>query len=622
MISIKLKQGVSGLYSRLLLAGGPVRVCKLVLRNIRKEGIKKCLDKIYRSYFTVVSNETSYELWIKRNDKLDKKQIFNITQMISKWDSPPLISVIMPVFNTRGEWLCEAIDSVRNQLYPLWQLCLSDDASTEEHIKGVLDYYAKQDSRIKVVYRKESGHISAASNSALELAEGEYVAFLDHDDLLPTHALFHVAEQIIKHRDVDIIYSDEDKITENGTRTEPHFKSGWNPDLFYSQNYICHLCVIRRTLVEKVGGFRRGVEGSQDHDLILRCLSHISKNAIIHVPRILYHWRKHDQSTASSSASKDYATQAGIKALRDHLDQQGKQDVKVEEGLVPNTYRVRWPLPTPSPLVSLLIPTRDRIELVENAVRSILNKTEYPNYEIIILDNNSINPKTIQYFQDIQKNEPRVRVISITGLFNFSLLNNVGVKKARGEVIGFINNDIEVISHEWLSEMVSHAIRPDIGCVGAKLYYTNETIQHGGVILGLGGVAGHSHKHASRSAPGYFHRLKIIQNLSAVTGACLVMRKSIFEEVGGFDDEGLAVAFNDVDLCIKVREAGYRNLWTPYAELYHHESLSRGYEDTPEKAARFEGEISHLKNRWGDKLSRDPFYNLNLTHDREDFSIS
>lgn len=562
----------------------------------------------------------SYAEWLVCNeaplDACRKDMLIEIARM----NPAPVFSVVMPVHNTRAEWLREAIDSVRNQIYPHWQLCIADDASTAPHVREMLEHYRQLDTRIQVVYREESGHISAASNSAIDIAAGDFVAFLDHDDVLPEHALYHVALRLQQNPEAQIVYSDEDKLAEDGSRAEPHFKSDWNPDLFFSHNYICHLCVIRRSLVEKIGGFRTGVEGSQDHDLLLRCLPHVKDSQIVHIPQILYHWRSHHRSTAQSPGSKSYTQRAGLEALEDYLSKH-TQNARVELGLLPNSYRVRWPIPAPEPLVSLLIPTRDSRELVETAVSSILYKSNYQNFEILILDNGSTDPNALDYFPQIQKRDSRVRVLQYPNAFNFSAINNYGVTQARGEVIGLINNDIEVISADWLREMVSHAIRPEIGCVGAKLLYSNQVLQHGGVILGIGGVAGHSHKHLPGNQPGYFGRAILVQSLSAVTAACLVMRKGIFEQVGGLDEKNLTIAFNDVDLCLKVREVGYRNLWTPYAELYHHESLSRGYEDTPEKIQRFQCEVNYMKDKWGKKLLEDPFYNPNLTLEREDFSL-
>jgi GT2 family glycosyltransferase len=383
--------------------------------------------------------------------------------------------------------------------------------------------------------------------------------------------------------------------------------------MFFAQNYISHLGVYQRELVSRIGGFRLGVEGSQDQDLILRCLPYLKPEEIVHIPRVLYHWRTVEGSTAKGTEEKEYTTAAGLEALRDYFSGRKIDGVTVTNGLVPNTYRVKYPLPKSSP--------RDSVELLESCVRSILDKTTYENYEIIIIDNGSVQPETLDFFETITEEDSRIKVLPYNLPFNYSAINNYGVEQAKGEVIGLVNNDIEVISPEWLEEMLRHALRPEIGCVGAKLYYEDDTIQHAGVIVGLGGVAGHSHKHFPRMSYGYFCRLKIVQNLSAVTAACLLVRKSIFEQVGGLDEDNLQIAFNDVDFCLKVRNAGYRNLWTPYAELYHYESKSRGYDDTPEKAKRFASEIKHMKSKWGQLLKVDPYYSTNLTLAREDFSI-
>jgi O-antigen biosynthesis protein len=510
---------------------------------------------------------------------------------------------------------------VLEQSYPFWELCIADDASIERNVKEVLQEYAKKDKRIRVELRKQKAQISAASNSALKLATGDYVALLDHDGEISPHALHVVVQAINQYPSAKVFYSDEDKIDELGNRFAPQFKPDWNPDLFFSQNYFCHLAVFQRELLKKIGGFRLGVEGSQDYDLILRCLPHTTPSEIVHIPKVLYHWRIFEDSTGLASSQKSYTSEAGIKALQDFFVNQGRKDLSVEPGLEPNTYRVRYPIPEPEPLVSLVIPTKDNLECLEPCITSITNKTTYTNYEIIIIDNQSIDKRTQEYFKRIQKEDRRVRVLSYSHSFNFSAINNYAVYEAKGDLIGLINNDTEVISPDWLTEMASQALRPEIGCVGAKLYYTNESIQHAGVILGIGGVAGHSHKYFHRSAQGYFHRLKVVQNLSAVTAACLLVRKNVYLQVRGFDENSLKIAFNDVDFCLKVKAAGYRNLWTPYAELYHHESKSRGLDESPEKIKRFRSEVDFMKNKWGQILKRDPFYSPNLTLVEEDFSL-
>ncbi|HGW9811701.1 TPA: glycosyltransferase [Escherichia coli] len=578
------------------------------------------LQAFYNETFSVTPSSVGYEEWIETVELPSLPGNKEVSLMLASMTHPPVISIVIPVYNPAEIYLRACLDSVLAQSYPHWELCIADDRSPKEHVQRVLREYEAKDSRIKVVYRKHNGHISAASNSALEIAKGDFVALLDHDDVLPEHAMLFMAQAICEQPHTQILYSDEDKINARGERFDPHFKSDWNPDLFFSQNYVSHLGVYRRSLLQQIGGFRLGVEGSQDQDLLLRCLPHVAAEQIVHIPRVLYHWRTIEGSTALASGEKSYTTEAGIKALRDYFSKQ-QPEVTVEAGLVPNTYRVRYPISEPAPLVSLLIPTRDRRALTETAVRSIVDCSTYTHFEILILDNGSVEQETLDFFAQIQQEDSRVRVLRYDHPFNYSAINNFGVRHAKGAIIGLVNNDIEVINPDWLTEMVSHCMRPEIGCVGAKLYYSNDTIQHGGVILGIGGVAGHSHKQYPRHHPGYFSRLLLTQNLSAVTAACLLIRKNIYEEVAGLDEENLHVAFNDVDFCLKVREAGYRNLWTPYAELYHYESISRGAEDSPEKLARFAREVNFMKSKWGKHLELDPFYSPNLTKSREDFSI-
>ena len=580
----------------------------------------RVVQSSYSDTFSATGASIDYETWIEDMEAPSLPTAAQVQSALEAMTHKPLISIVMPTYNTPEALLRECIESVRSQSYPHWELCIADDSSPRPHVQAVLKSYEAQDERIRVVYRAENGHISRASNSALELAQGEYVALLDHDDTLPEHALYFMAQAINAQPDAQIMYSDEDKIDMSGKRFDPHFKSDWNPDLFYSQNYVSHLGVYKRDLLTRIGGFRAGLEGSQDQDLLLRCLPHVRHEQIVHIPRVLYHWRMVEGSTALASGEKSYTTEAGVRALKDYFAVVNP-GVRVEAGMVPNTYRVRWPIPDPAPLVSLLIPTRDRRALTETCVRSILDKSTYQNYEILILDNGSVEPETLAFFEQIQREDLRVRVLRYDHPFNYSAINNFGAQHAKGEILGLVNNDIEVISPEWLTEMVSHAVRPDIGCVGAKLYYSNDTIQHAGVICSIGGVAGHSHKFYPRSRPGYFSRLLLVQNLSAVTAACLLVRKNVFDEVQGLDDVNLKVAFNDVDFCLKVREAGYRNLWTPYAELYHYESISRGAEDSPEKIERFNGEVAFMLDKWGKSIGSDPFYNPNLSKTKEDFSL-
>ncbi len=612
----------------------PLRVIKKSYARYKKHGKGGMIERLYKEYDKLYpplekrraqqSQKDTYTQWIMKNEA----DIFKVEPL--KYN--PKISIITPTYNTDEKYLQEMINSVLDQTYTNWELCIADDASINYDTIKLLQKYEKLDQRIKILYRKTNGHISEASNSALSLANGKYIAFLDHDDTLAPNALYEMVKKLNENKNLKLIYSDEDKIDENGKRFNPHFKSGWNPDLFFSQNYICHLVLIKKEIVDKIGGFRKGYEGSQDYDLLLRSLDYIKDNEIDRVEKVLYHWRAIKGSTAYGVGEKDYAHAAGIKALKDFFTKKDP-NITVEDGLLPTTYKVTYPTTyklstkdyrlssSDHPLVSLLIPTRDGYDILSKCIESIREKTIYPNYEIIVLDNETTCKKTLDYFEKIKQYE-NVKIVKYHYPFNYSAINNFGVKYAKGEIIGLINNDIEIISNGWLAEMVQHAIRPEIGAVGAMLYYDNDTIQHAGVILGIGGVAGHSHKYFPKDAHGYFSRLKIIQNYSAVTGACLLVKKELYEEVGGLNETDLKVAFNDVDFCLKLLEKGYRNLWTPYAEAYHHESISRGAEDDPEKIARFNKEVKFMRQQWFKFLKEDVMYNYNLTKSYENFGIN
>jgi glycosyltransferase involved in cell wall biosynthesis len=597
----------------------------------RSGGIKLALIKGWRVFqreglagvsgrLTSFHQESAdYQRWIHHYDTLTDEQRGIIQRRIEEFDHKPLISVVMPTYNTETRWLVAAIESVRRQLYPNWELCIADDASTEPQVRPILENFAKEDGRIKLTFRTRNGHISTASNSALKLASGEYITFLDHDDLLAEHALFWVVDAITHHPDAQLIYSDEDKIDMAGRRVNPYFKCDWNEDLFCSHNMICHLSVYRSKMVHELGGLREGLEGAQDYDLALRCIERIEPHQIVHIPRVLYHWRIHPGSTACGTIAKPYALKAGEIAINEHLQRSGSGGV-VEPLIDLRMYRVRYPLPKSLPMVSLIIPSRNGLRFIRQCVESILRKTTYQDYEIVIVDNGSDDTETLQYFESL-KSDPRVRIIRDDRPFNFSALINAAVTSVSGSVIGLVNNDIEVISPEWLSEMVSHALRPEVGAVGARLWYPNETLQHAGIILGIRGIAGHAHKYQKRHQNGYFARSRLIQSFCAVTAACLVIRKETFKKVGGFN-EALPTSFNDVDFCLRVREAGYRNIYTPYAELYHHESATRGNEDTEEEQIRFSNESAYMKQLWGHLLMSDPAYSPNLTLEHQDFSLA
>lgn len=558
-----------------------------------------------------------YTGWINLHDTLTPQAIVHIRTSVKSLKYGPLISVLMPVYNTPEKWLGRAIESVRTQIYDRWELCIADDASTAPHVRPMLEKAAREDPRIKVVFRETNGHISAASNSALELAQGEFVSLLDHDDELRPHALACVALELNRFPDADLIYSDEDKLSEEGHRYDPYFKPDWNPDLFFGQNFICHLGVYRATQVREIGGFRTGYEGAQDWDLAMRIIERIPPGHIRHIPRILYHWRAVQGSTAIQVSEKKYSVTAAEKVIADHFERVGiKATFTPTKG---HYWRVHYPRPDPAPCVTLIIPTRNGGNLLRPCIASILKKTTYPNYKILVVDNNSDEPGTLTHLNELRQH-PRCRVLKFPGPFNFSTINNFAVGQTDSPLVGLLNNDLEIINGDWLDEMASHAMRPEIGAVGAKLYYPDGRIQHAGVITGIGGIAGHAFKYFPREDTTHY-RLYIAQNLSAVTAACLVIRKSTYVDAGGFD-ENIAVAFNDVDFCLKVRALGFRNLYTPFAELYHHESATRGGEDTQEKRQRFSKEVEHMQKKWGDLLSNDPAYNPNLTLEHEDFSLA
>ena len=523
----------------------------------------------------------------------------------------------MPVRNTPLAILDKAIRSVLDQAYVNWELCIADDASSMPGIRQLLERHAAKDSRIRLRFRDSRGNIAAASNTALEMATGEFIALLDHDDVLPSHALYWVAEAINRHPDARLLYSDEDKIDMKGKRFDPYFKSDFNYELFLAQNMVSHFGVYRRDLICSLGGFRSGFDGSQDYDLALRVVAAIQRTQIVHIPRILYHWRAIAGSVALSRTEKDFCAPAAWRAVTDHLQPLGGVVERAPEALM--YHRIRHQLPAVLPLVSIVICTRDHEALLRRAVESIRSLSTYPHYELVIVDNGSRDPQAVAYLASLAS-QPGIQVIRDDSPFNYSRLNNGAVAHCRGEVICLLNDDIEVITPNWLEEMVAFAIKPDVGAVGARLWYPDGTLQHGGVIIGAGGVAGHAHLRLPKGSPGYFGRAVLQQELSAVTGACLMVRRTVFAEVGGLDEQ-IAVAFNDIDFCLRLRGAGYRNIWTPFAELIHHESASRGLEDSPEKIARFQREVRLMHERWGDVLAGDPYYNPNLSMRSGDYSL-
>ena len=560
---------------------------------------------------------TDYYKWLSLYATLTDADRTDIRAHIGTFIYRPTISVIMPVYNTPEKFLRLAIESVREQMYPHWELCIADDASPQPHVRKMLEAYAQKDARIKVVFRSENGHISATSNDALALASGDYIALLDHDDTLADHALYLVVEEINRHPEAELIYSDEDKIDKKGRRCDPYFKPDWNPELLLGQNYISHLGVYRRKRVLDVGGFRLGFEGSQDWDLVLRFTDGLASAQIRHIPAVLYHWRMLSTSTAVSLDAKPYAIKASKKAVIEALQRKG------EEATLDSVCNGVHHLPSfkvsEAPVVSIIIPTRNETAVLRKCLDS-LNITEYNNYEIIIIDNQSDDPKMLSYLSDIRQ-RLGYRVLSYPHPFDYAGIHNWAVPQVSGEFICLLNNDTEIISSNWLHEMIGQAQRSSVGAVGAKLLYPDGTVQHGGVVLGIGGIASHAHKHVPGNSCGHFGRAALVQNFSAITAACLLMRKSHWDLIGGMNPE-LTVAFNDVDICLRLTECGLRNIWLPNVLLYHHESKSRGSDIQLKNLRRFAGEYAFMQWRWGLVLRNDPAYNQNLTLDREDFSLA
>ncbi|WP_395589885.1 glycosyltransferase family 2 protein [Enterococcus faecalis] len=582
-------------------------------KYMAKNGIS---HTIQRAKIEKLRNQASYPNWLARNEVLD---IEAMTQEIATFHYQPKISIAMPVYNVEEKWLRLCIDSILNQVYTNWELCMADDASTDPNVKKILTEYQQLDERIRVVFREQNGHISEATNSALAIATGEFVALLDNDDELAINAFYEVVKVLNENPKLDLIYSDEDKIDMDGNRSDPAFKPDWSPDLLLGTNYISHLGVYRRSILEEIGGFRKGYEGSQDYDLVLRFTEKTTKERIKHIPKVLYYWRMLPTSTAVDQGSKGYAFEAGLRAVQDALVRRGING-HATHGAANGLYDVYYDIESEK-LVSIIIPTKNGYKDVQRCVSSIIEKTTYQNYEIIMADNGSTDPKMHELYAEFEQQLPgRFFVESIDIPFNFSTINNRAAKKAHGEYLLFLNNDTEVITENWLTLMVSFAQQERIGCVGAKLLYPNNTVQHAGVILGLGGVAGHSHYGYPHGDLGYFGRLAINVNYSAVTAACLLMKKADFDAVGGFE-EAFTVAFNDVDLCLKVQALGRDNVWLHEAELYHFESQTRGYDDKGKKKKRFEQEKVMMEEKWGPLIENDPFYNPNLTRDIPNFSL-
>ena len=527
------------------------------------------------------------------------------------------ISVVTALYNTDKVHLKEYIDSFLNQSYQFGQLVLAD-ASDDEH--AYVGEYVQSLENEKIKYVKLNGNfgISGNTNLAVSYADGDYICLADHDDILSPDALYQMA-RAIEDTGADFIYSDEALFDSDWTNPiVAHFKPDFSYYYLTNCNYICHLVCMKRSIFTMLGGLQSSYDGAQDHDLFLK-ITEQPDVKIHHIPKVLYYWRVHAQSTSGGVSAKPYVTQNAINAIDAHLARIGVQG-KAVEGRFGSTYKIDYTLVS-QPLVSIIIPNKDQVPVLTKCIDSLYEKTAYKNFEVLVVENNSTEPETFEYYGKIQKEHSNLKVLYYKGGFNFSAINNFAAKQANGEMYLLLNNDIEIISENWLGEMVSLALQKNVGVVGAMLYYPNDTVQHAGVITGLGGFAGHSHKYHPRGKSGYMFRLSCVQNLSCVTAANLLVTKQAFEAANGLD-EGFTVAFNDVDFCLRIRDMGYQVLFTPYAECYHHESISRGSDKKGEKKERFEGERNRLKGRFGDSLLRDPFYNPNLTLDMEDFSES
>lgn len=584
------------------------------LRSARVVQIRNYIrkKKQQRQSFTYLDwvNTIEPKLWSANNSSLPKLLY------------SPKISICMATYNTKPRFLEEALDSVLSQSYDNWELCIADDCSTNKTVRKILAAYSLRDNRVKVTYRNTNGHIATAMNTAIQMAQGEYVAFLDHDDLLVPQALFEIAVALNNKREIDFLYSDEDIIDEGGKRIAPHFKSGWNPELLKCHNYITHLSVIRRELLNTLGNMRAAYNGAQDYDLMLRIERTVPETRICHIPLVLYHWRAHSDSTAAGAANKNYATTAGQAALEQWVLDSGLS-ATVEDSGRANFYRVNYHLSS-EPRVAIIIPSRDMLELLQPCVESLLTKTAYQNYHIYIVDNQSEELATKEWLESIAMHK-HVSVLGYDKPFNYSKLHNQIIadinQQASPELICLLNNDTKVISPKWLTEMASVAMQEGNGCVGAKLLYPDNTVQHAGVILGLGGYAAHAHRGIAAQSAGYFNRACLRQNLSAVTAACMVVKNSIYQDLGGMD-EAFEVAYNDVDFCLRVMAAGHKNVFTPHAQLIHYESKSRGQDSqSPEKVKRFNLEKERLLNKWQKIIEDDPYYNPNLTRSTEDFAL-
>ena len=591
------------------------------LRYLKHFGLKEFLVRLSER---MEPEEVPYGPWYEEHrakpEELERqrKQSLAWENFSGGEESACVFSIAVPVFRTPAKFLCEMIESVRSQSFPFWELCLANADPEDREVAEILERYCREDRRIRVKNLKENKGISENTNAALAMARGEFVGLLDHDDLLAPDALYEMAARLEKDGGIDVFYTDEDKVTTDlSEHFQPHLKPDFNLDLLRSNNYICHFFVVRREIAERIGGFRPEFNGAQDYDFIFRCTEQAEK--IVHIPRILYHWRVHSASTADNPASKMYAYEAGKRAVEGNLERSGVRGVvslRQDYGF----YDVHYPVEG-EPLVSILIPNKDQKETLMHCIHSVLETSTWKNLEILIIENNSEREETFACYRELEK-DPRIRILTYPGkTFNYSAINNFGVQQAKGEYLLFLNNDIEVITPDWIEQMLGNCQRPEVGIVGAKLYYPDNTIQHAGIIIGIGGIAGHAFLGLARAKSGYLHKASLQMDYSAVTAACMMMKAEAFRKAGGFEEK-LTVAFNDVDLCLRTVEQGWLVVYDPHVEMYHYESKSRGAEDSEEKLRRFQQEIEFMRTRWIRLLKDgDPNYNPNLTLSKWNYSL-
>ena len=588
---------------------------KKALRMIKQRGLKKALKEIKNILLgrVEVDRRTTYQKWIEANEPTTEELE---QQRKTNFKINPKISILVPLFNTPVNFFEELVDSLINQTYPNWELCLADGS---EKINEELQKVIKKDERIKYKFIGENKNIAGNTNECLSLATGDFIALLDHDDLLPVFSLYEIVKCINENPEVEFIYTDEDKIMRTKeNRVDPYFKPDFSPDTLRANNYITHFSIFRKEIMDRLEGERSKYDGAQDYDLILR-MSEIAKN-IIHIPKILYHWRIHPNSTAEMPDAKPYAYEAGRQAVADHIERLGMKGT-VEFGATPGVYQVQYDV-IGNPKVCILIPNKDAIETLKVCINSIQKLTTYTNYEIVIIENNSTEKETFEFYDSLKENEKIKVVYYPEKVFNYSGIINYGVKNCDGEYVVQLNNDTELLTPNWIEKMLGFAQREDVGAVGGRLYYPDESIQHAGIVVGICGLAANMLTGLPKDSHGYFAKEGLIQNMSAVTGALLFSRRDIYEKVGWMDEENFVVAFNDVDFCLKIRELGKLIVYNPFVEFIHYESKTRGYEDTPEKKERFERECNNFRTKWKDVIVKgDPYYNKNLRDDTAQYEV-